>query len=69
MTEPARLLGLLGTRAFTRNLVERYDEDWFRNPKAGLHLTSMACGPAFDDEPVAESAPADLARAFEEALG
>jgi hypothetical protein len=69
VSEPARLVGLLGTQAFTRNLVERYDEDWFRNPKAGLHLTSMACGPAFDDEPIPEGAPAALARAFEEALG
>jgi hypothetical protein len=67
--EPARLLGLLGTRAFVRDLVERFDDDWFRNPKAGQHLTSLACGPAFDLEPLDEAAPSKLARAFEEALG
>ena len=68
-SEPARLVGLLGTPVFIRDLVNRYDEDWFRNPKAGTHLTSMACGPAFDDDPIAEGAPTVLARAFEEALG
>jgi hypothetical protein len=67
--EPARILGLLGTRAFVRDLVERFDDDWFRNPKAGQHLTSLACGPAFDLEPLDEDAPSKLARAFEEALG
>lgn len=67
--EAARLLGLLGTHAFVRSLVDRFDDDWFRNPKAGAHLTSMACGPAFDVEPLDETAPAVLARAFEEALG
>ena len=70
-SEPAQLLGLLGTQAFLRDLVERYDDDWFRNPKAGKHLMSLACGPAFDLEPLAPNvaAPASLARAFEEALG
>lgn len=69
MGEPAQLLGLLGTQAFLHDLVQRYDDDWFRNPKAGKHLTSLACGPAFDLEPLADTAPAKLARAFEEALG
>jgi hypothetical protein len=69
ITDASQLVGLLGTRAFMRDLVERYDEDWFRNPKAGTHLTSLACGPAFDADPIAPAAPATLARAFEEALG
>jgi hypothetical protein len=69
VAEPARALGLLGTRAFVRDLVERYDEDWFRNPKAGTHLVSLACGPVFDDEPLPDGAPLALARAFEEELG
>lgn len=68
-SEPARLVGLLGTRSFLRDLVERYDEDWFRNPRAGSHLVSLACGPAFDDEPLPDGAPLALARVFEEALG
>ena len=67
--EPAQLLGLLSTQAFLRDLVHRYDEDWFRNPKAGKHLTSLACGPAFDLEPLSRTAGPDLARAFEEAIG
>jgi len=67
--EPAQLLGLLGTPAFLRDLVRRYDDDWFRNPKAGKHLTSLACGPAFDLEPLSAAATADLARAFEETIG
>lgn len=69
VTESARLDALLGTRAFLGQLVDRYDEDWFRNPKAGTHLTSLACGPAFDVDSVPEGAPAVLARTFEEALG
>jgi hypothetical protein len=69
VTESARLDALLGTRAFLGHLVDRFDEDWFRNPRAGTHLTSLACGPAFDVDPVPEGAPAVLARTFEEALG
>ncbi len=66
---PAQLLGVLGTQAFLRDLVQRYDDDWFRNPRAGKHLTSLACGPAFDLEPLSPSAAGDLARAFEETIG
>lgn len=69
LSDPARLVALLGARAFTRDLVERYDDDWFRNPRAGSHLTSLACGPAHDDDPIAEGAPLALARVFEQALG
>ncbi len=68
-SDPARLVALLGARAFVRDLVERYDDDWFRNPRAGSHLTSLACGPADDDDPIADGAPLDLARTFEQALG
>ncbi len=67
--DPARLLALLGTRAFLAHVVDRYDDDWFRNPKAGTHLTSLACGPAFDGEPMPDGAAQATARAFEEALG
>jgi dienelactone hydrolase len=27
------------------DLVDRFDEDWFANPRAGAHLASVACGP------------------------
>lgn len=69
VAEPARLVGLLGTLGFVRDLVNRYDVDWFRNPKAGSHLVSLACGPAFDSDPLPEGTPNALARMFEEALG
>jgi hypothetical protein len=68
-SEPARFLGTLGALGFAQDLVNRYDEDWFRNPRAGSHLVSLACGPAFDDEPLAAGSPLSLARAFEEVLG
>jgi hypothetical protein len=68
-SDPARLLALLGTRAFLAHVVDRYDDDWFRNPKAGTHLTSLACGPAFDADALPDGAVEALARAFEEALG
>jgi hypothetical protein len=67
--DPARLLALLGTRAFLADVVSRYDDDWFRNPKAGTHLTSLACGPAFDTDALPDGAGQATARAFEEALG
>jgi len=68
-TDASRLVALLGTRAFLGQLVDRYDEDWFRNPRAGKHLTSLACGPAFDADPPPDGAATAMARAFEEALG
>ncbi|MDB4942264.1 MAG: hypothetical protein JWP97_1798, partial [Labilithrix sp.] len=68
---PAEVLGLFGALPFVRDLVHRYDEDWYRNPSAGRHLVGIACGPAFDPEPheLPEKAPEALARAFEETLG
>ena len=69
ISDPARFLAMLGTRAFVASLVERFDDDWFRNPRAGTHLTSLACGPAFDAETLPDGAVAGTARAFEEALG
>ena len=67
--DPAALIAMLGTRTFVASLVDRYDDDWFRNPRAGTHLTSLACGPAFDAEALPDNAVAATARAFEEALG
>ena len=68
-TDASGLVALLGTRSFLGQLVDRFDEDWFRNPRAGKHLTSLACGPAFDADPVPDGAAAAIARGFEEALG
>jgi len=65
----AKLVALLGTPAFVASLVERFDEDWFRNPKTGTHLTSLACGPAHDADAPPEGAAERIGRRFEEALG
>ena len=67
--DASRLVALLGTPSFLDQLVGRFDDDWFRNPRAGKHLTSVACGPAFDADPVPDGAAAAIARGFEEALG
>jgi hypothetical protein len=69
LTDAARLDALLGATTFVRDLVERFDEDWFRNPRAGAHMTGLACGPAFDDLPIPDDASKAMARTFEEALG
>jgi hypothetical protein len=71
---PARLVGLLTAPALARDLVGRFDEDWFANPRAVRHLRAIASGPAHEDaspEPGADLAKtiAPLARAFEEACG
>jgi hypothetical protein len=73
--EPARLLALLDVTSFAAGLRDRFDADWFRNPRAWEDLASRADGPAKDPE----DAPADaaalsskadaLAHAFEGALG
>lgn len=70
--DPTHLVALLGTQAFVGDLVGRFDEDWFDNPKAGRHLTSLACGPAWEEPSPTEALSGDarsLARAFEEAIG
>ncbi len=54
------------------DLVRRFDEDWFRNPRAEAALLAEASGPARDFEPHPEGqlAPAaeDAARRFQEVL-
>jgi hypothetical protein len=69
--EPSRFLGLLGALPMTRELVDRFDVDWFKNPRAVLHLRALASAPARDgaDPPDPEAASLALAAAFEEALG
>jgi hypothetical protein len=68
--EPARLVALLQARSARDELRDRFDVDWFRNPRAWAHLrgsTGMAREPV--DERGLLAAVAGLARAFEEALG
>ena len=70
--EHARFLGLLTAEPLARELRERYDEDWFQNPRAAQHLRARASGPAAENEvdapKLAESART-LARQFESVLG
>jgi hypothetical protein len=69
--EPASFLGLVGAQAMRETLRDRFDVDWFRNPRAWAHLRASAAAPAF--EPIDEAAllegAAALGRAFEQALG
>ena len=64
---PSRLVGALRGHALAATLVERYDEDWFANPRAGAHLASIGAGPIWDGDPLPETSP--VVRAFEESLG
>lgn len=67
--EAARLVAMFQAHGFVRDLVGRFDEDWFRNPRAGAHLAGLASAPVFDDLPVDDGVDEAMARAFEEALG
>jgi len=67
---PARLLAVLTAPALAFDLVDRFDEDWFANPRAVLHLRAIASGPAQEDPPAdVATTVGPLARAFEEACG
>jgi hypothetical protein len=69
--EPARFVALLQARGLADHLRDRFDSDWYRNPRAWTHLRSAGADPAY--EPVDASALTGqvdaLARAFEGALG
>jgi hypothetical protein len=67
--EPARLLAILHAESFTRTIVDRFDEDWYANPRAGAWLAQIAAAPAFDADPREKKAPRAIAKRFEEALG
>jgi hypothetical protein len=69
--EPARLLGVLQTAALRRALRDRFDVDWFHNPRAWAHLRDQANGPAREpvDEPLVRDAAIALARELEGAAG
>lgn len=64
---PARLVGALRGHALATTLRDRFDEDWFANPRAGAYLAQIGAGPMVGDEPWPEAAPA--ARALEAWLG
>jgi hypothetical protein len=68
--ESARALALLDFVPLSRELVERFDVDWFKNPRATTFLRSRAAGAAY--EPEAALDPKMSARVlsamFEEAL-
>ncbi len=65
----ARLGAACQAHAFVADLVNRFDEDWFANPKAASHLASIACGPIAEPIVVDPASIAKLARDCEEALG
>ena len=66
---PARLVAAVRTHEFVGGLVERYDDDWFDNPRAGAHLASIAAGPVWQGDVPALDAVGPIARSFEELLG
>jgi hypothetical protein len=70
--EPARWLALLEAVTLREGLRQRFDVDWFKNPRAWLDLRAQGSLPA--REPEGESTTGvtqvdALARAFEKALG
>ncbi len=69
--EPARWVAIVQAPALRREIRERFDTDWFLNPRAWAHLRAQ--GAALAHEPIEEasieSGVAALARGFEDALG
>jgi hypothetical protein len=68
--EPARLLGLVQAPSLGDALRDRFDVDWYRNPRAWAHLRATSAGPAWEpaDVPSLEAGAAAIARALEGAL-
>jgi hypothetical protein len=68
----ARLVGLVTAHALSKELVDRFDVDWFANPRGVLHVRTIASAPAREepaDPTHLATATLALARAFEETLG
>ncbi len=69
----SRLAGVIFESAFEERLRERFDEDWFRNPRLGPLLREpLTSGVLFRgtlDEKEAKNSAARLAQAFEASLG
>ena len=68
--EAARLLALVTALPLLRDLVDRFDSDWFANPRALPHLRAIGAVPAREEtrELDADATATALARSFEEAL-
>ena len=47
---PARLVAAVRTHGVVRDLVDRFDEDWFDNPRAGTHFASIGAGPVWQGD-------------------
>ncbi len=64
---PARFVALLEARDLANELRERFDLDWYRNPRAWSHLRAIGSLPSRDPVAAAwlETAPGDLARSME----
>jgi hypothetical protein len=69
--DPARLLAWIQAPQFVADLRERFDADWYRNPRAWSHLRDLAARPGCEavDADALENGARALARAFEVALG
>jgi hypothetical protein len=66
--EPARWLALLQTRAARDSLRDRFDADWFRNPRAWQEMREATLAREPVDEEGVRGGAAALAQAFEGAL-
>jgi hypothetical protein len=69
--EPARWVALLQAPALRRDVRDRFDTDWFLNPRAWAYLQSLGSTLAHEtvEEGSLESCGDMLVRAFEDALG
>lgn len=66
----ARLVGVATAPALARDLVDRFDEDWFRNPRAFQWLRARGSLPLAETEgePIATDAVAPVAKVLARAL-
>ena len=66
-TAPRFWGALLGNR-FAQELVDRFDVDWFRNPRAAADLRMRSRAPALSEEVTGVELSRHVARSFEEVL-
>jgi hypothetical protein len=69
--EPARFVALVQAPAVADNLRDRFDSDWYRNPRAWVQLRATCDDPAHEriDGPALAAHVATVVRAFEGTLG